>query len=105
MAEAEVFVPLWDVSLYEGAPGLLVVQLYEVLCWRDFWGRVHRVADHPLMVTPGVMPETAVGLAALVACVKGRLVANCYAPYDEVRECWWEAPRGKAEGGRQRAEG
>lgn len=102
MGNEEVGAGLWDVSVYPNAPGLLVVQLYEVLCWRDFWGRVHRVTSHPPMVTPGVMPETAVGLAALVACVKGRLVANCYAPYDEVRECWWEEP--KAEGGRQKDE-
>lgn len=88
----ECFSPLWEVGLYPNAPGLLVIRLHEVLCWRDWCGIVHREIGQPPMIVQGEMPPDALALRMLVELVKARLVANCYVPYEEVREVWWEEP-------------
>lgn len=78
--------------MYPNAPGLLVVRLYEVLCWRDWCGIVHREIGHPPFIMQEDMPGDALTMRMLVEMVKARLVRNCYQPYEEVREVWWEAP-------------
>jgi hypothetical protein len=89
---SEQFTSLWDVAEYPNAPGLLVVRLHEVLCWRDWYGIVHKEIGHPPFIVQAEMPTDALELRTLVEVVKARLVVNCYTPYGEVREVWWEAP-------------
>lgn len=91
-----MFTPLWRVRSQPGTTGLLEVHLYEVLCWRDWCGIVHKEVGQPPIVLQREMPASATELRALVEAVKARLVAACYLPYSgEVREVWWEAPKTK----------
>jgi hypothetical protein len=98
VAETENFMPLWDVRRYPNAPKLLVVRLYEVFCWRDWCGIVHKERGLPPFIVQEEMPGSALEMRMLVEIVKARLITNCYLPYGEVREVWWEAPGEKDEG-------
>lgn len=86
---------LWDVEDYPNAPGLLVVRLHEVLCWRDWCGIVHKEMGQPPFIVKEEMPCDELQMRTLVEVVKARLILNCYTPYNEVRAVWWEAPKAK----------